>query len=92
MFKELIKLLKTGQAEYCFQVEDLLFISPITEYKADTDCLEIRFQGGYVKLWRGEEESKIKQVEKPANLMVECKTCYLLYNSKGNFIGYIFQR
>jgi len=92
MFKELLKLLKTGKAEYCFMREDLLFISQVTEYKADTDCLEIRFQGGYVKLWRGEEESEIKQVERPANLIVECKACYLLKNGKGEFIGYIFER
>ena len=32
-----------------------------------------------------------KQVE-PANLIVECKACYLLKNGKGEFIGYIFER
>jgi hypothetical protein len=92
MFKELLKTLKDGKAEYCFQKEDLLFISPVQGFKADTDCLEIRFQGGYVKLWRGEEESEIKQVERPANLIIDCKVCYMLKNCKGEFIGYIFER
>jgi len=93
MFRELLKLLKTGRAEFCFQKEDLLFISPVQSFSADTDCLEIRFQGGYVKLWRlAGEESKVIKVERPANLLLECKACYLLKNGQGEYIGYIFER
>jgi len=92
MFKELLKTLKDGKAEYCFQKEDLLFITPVKDFRADTDCIEIYLQDGHVKLWRGEEKSEIIKVEQPANLIIDCKVCYMLKNTRGEFIGYIFER
>lgn len=90
MLSKLLELLKTGKNEFCFQTDDLNIVSPINDIIDYGDYVEIHFLGGYLKLYK--QGSKVIEIVRPANLIVDCKWCYMVENTKGKLIGYIFQR
>lgn len=49
--------------------------------------IKISFKGGVLNIWA---ENEISKCFRPANLMIECETCFSLSNEYGKYIGYLY--
>jgi hypothetical protein len=55
----------------------------------DDAGIKFSFNGGNFHIWA---ENKISKCSRPGNLLIDCETCYYLYNEDEEPIGYIFTK
>jgi len=87
-YKDLVAMLKKGGAVFHYHNSDLTIFAKVKHFVAGTDCIVVEFEGGGLRIWR---DSKVRKVERPANLLIECEECFEIHNSRGEHVGYILR-
>jgi hypothetical protein len=63
-------------------------VEEVNPYYEDAG-VEVRFTGGNIHVW---STNKVTKCFRPANLLIQCETCFHLCNEYGESIGYVYKK
>ena len=88
-FKEFVFDTDISRLRFHIYQHGLLVVSPVEKVESyyNDAGVKVYFKGGNFHMWA---ENKLSKCYRPGNLMIECETCYNLYNEYEAHIGYLY--